>query len=620
MREYFIPGRNLPKTYHEALFFLEECGEISDCADWNTKQKEISVTMFVENPLAEPMISKCFIGGAYELQQYVMEMLDGILDFEVEKGNWDYTYHQRYADQYQFVIDELRRNPSSRRAVMDIRDKLTDMYSNDPACFCKDTKILTPDGKRNIQDIKDGDKVYSYDYEKDDYIATTVYDCFSKIDECIKITTFFGELDVSKDQKVLTNKGWKYAKEITCDDKILYSDLNLEQRPRSLWCLIGCLIGDGWLTTPTVRARNIRRKDIGLSIHPKSNEINTYNLLSEFTKNKISTRSYVVNSELVCNNRTSKKYTVSDYRLHDLLMNYIPCGRKTSGEMLFDANDMADENIIDFLTGLYSAEGCLSYHGESKNVPFIELTMAWEKCVDMIDFMLNRIHIEHHYYKYKDRFKISITGLYPILQFINSGIDFRYDSRKQIKFQMLKYYCHKTLSDPHYAQNGTLLWAAHDIELRQNSMYVPIDSIETIGQHEVFDFTTEDSNHTIIANNIICHNCMQHIQFFIRDNKLHMKVLFRSNDAVKAAFMNAFALIMLQKRVADELGVEVGTYTHRANSFHCYERDFDLLHNYVKRYVNSEDLTYDYVDDWKDDMEEAIPMILQKVEELKTHE
>ena len=115
--------------------------------------------------------------------------------------------------------------------------------------------------------------------------------------------------------------------------------------------------------------------------------------------------------------------------------------------------------------------------------------------------------------------------------------------------------------------------------------------------------------------------CMQHIQFFIRDNKLHMKVLFRSNDACKATFMNAFALIMLQKRVADELGIEVGTYTHRANSFHCYERDYKLLNNYVKRIIeyetHPEEMTYSYVDDWKEEMDEAIPAIMKKVEELK---
>ena len=60
--------------------------------------------------------------------------------------------------------------------------------------------------------------------------------------------------------------------------------------------------------------------------------------------------------------------------------------------------------------------------------------------------------------------------------------------------------------------------------------------------------------------------------------------------------MNAYALIMLQKRIADCLGIEVGTYVHRANSFHCYERDFQLLEKYVNRIETSEieDLTYNY--------------------------
>lgn len=111
--------------------------------------------------------------------------------------------------------------------------------------------------------------------------------------------------------------------------------------------------------------------------------------------------------------------------------------------------------------------------------------------------------------------------------------------------------------------------------------------------------------------------CLQNIQFFIRDNKLHMKVLFRSNDACKAAFMNMFALIMLQKRIADELGIEVGTYTHRANSFHCYERDFAMLDGYCNRIEDGSDVTYSYYDDWIDQMEDAKEEIAQKVEVLK---
>ena len=111
--------------------------------------------------------------------------------------------------------------------------------------------------------------------------------------------------------------------------------------------------------------------------------------------------------------------------------------------------------------------------------------------------------------------------------------------------------------------------------------------------------------------------CWQHAQFFVRDNKLHMKVLFRSNDACKAAFMNAFALIMLQKRVADALDVEIGTYTHRANSFHCYERDFAMLDGYCERIENGSDVTYSYYDDWAEQMNDAKEEIAEKVEKLK---
>ena len=144
MKEELIKGRTLTQAYHLALKTLNYHGDISDCGDWNCTQKEISMTMQVLEPLAEPMISRLFIGGQKELQQYVMEMLDGILDFEIDKGNWTYTYHDRMVnyrshnkvyDQIQFVISELTRNPSSRRAVVVIRDVGVDAESDDPACL-----------------------------------------------------------------------------------------------------------------------------------------------------------------------------------------------------------------------------------------------------------------------------------------------------------------------------------------------------------------------------------------------------------------------------------------------------------------------------------------------------
>ena len=134
MKEVFITGNSLPETYHKALVELHYHGDITDCADWNTTQKEVTMTMVINDPLAEPRISKLFIGGAKELEQYRQEMLDGILDFEVERGNWEYTYHQRMGKQIDFVAEELRRNPSSRRAVICVRTP-EDIGSDDPACL-----------------------------------------------------------------------------------------------------------------------------------------------------------------------------------------------------------------------------------------------------------------------------------------------------------------------------------------------------------------------------------------------------------------------------------------------------------------------------------------------------
>lgn len=236
-------GRTLAQAYHNALWVLYEYGDKVPCPDYNTTQQELSMTIHVAQPLAEPMISRLFIGGPRELEQYRQEMLDGILDFEIETGKWSYTYHSRMAAQIPFIIEELRRNPDSRRAVIDIRSP-EDMGSSDPAC-------------------------------------------------------------------------------------------------------------------------------------------------------------------------------------------------------------------------------------------------------------------------------------------------------------------------------------------------------------------------------------LQHIQYYIRKGKLHCKVLFRSNDACKATFMNAFALIMLQKRIADELGVPVGSYTHRANSFHCYEKDFGMLEGYVTRIENDDNTTYNYSGEWDELMEEARPDIARMVEELR---
>ena len=108
MKEVFVEGKTLPEAYHKALLALEDAPVIP-CPFWNTEQKEVSMTYVVSEPMSEPMISRLFFGDPRSLEQYRQEMLDGIMDFEIERGNWVYTYHQRYASQLPFVIEELKK-------------------------------------------------------------------------------------------------------------------------------------------------------------------------------------------------------------------------------------------------------------------------------------------------------------------------------------------------------------------------------------------------------------------------------------------------------------------------------------------------------------------------------
>lgn len=64
--------------------------------------------------------------------------------------------------------------------------------------------------------------------------------------------------------------------------------------------------------------------------------------------------------------------------------------------------------------------------------------------------------------------------------------------------------------------------------------------------------------------------CLQLVQCVLREGKLHMKVIFRSNDMLTAAGANMFALVQLQKSIADQLGASCGTYTHISLVPHIY--------------------------------------------------
>lgn len=169
MKDIFIEATTLPEAYHKGILSLFTEGQLADCSDWNLKnlesygQLECRMTLHIEKPLDEPRISKLAICGPRELEQYRLEILEGILDYAVDvqverngrlEALEDYTYHHRMVkpiNQLEFVLSELRRNPemSTRRAVIGIRNNQIDEQLDNPACL-QHIQFFVRDGKLDM--------------------------------------------------------------------------------------------------------------------------------------------------------------------------------------------------------------------------------------------------------------------------------------------------------------------------------------------------------------------------------------------------------------------------------------------------------------------------------------
>lgn len=69
-------------------------------------------------------------------------------------------------------------------------------------------------------------------------------------------------------------------------------------------------------------------------------------------------------------------------------------------------------------------------------------------------------------------------------------------------------------------------------------------------------------------------NCTVCLQFLVRDGKLYCTTYMRSNDLWLGFPYDVFQFTCIQIRMAMELGLDIGSYTHIAGSLHIYERDF----------------------------------------------
>ncbi|MEK6889094.1 MAG: thymidylate synthase [Nanoarchaeota archaeon] len=87
--------------------------------------------------------------------------------------------------------------------------------------------------------------------------------------------------------------------------------------------------------------------------------------------------------------------------------------------------------------------------------------------------------------------------------------------------------------------------------------------------------------------------CIVLVQPNIQDGVLHLTVYIRSNDMFRAWPLNAFGLRKLQKIMASELGVDMGTLTTISCSAHIYQDNWEETKEILGKYFNSTNCFFD---------------------------
>jgi len=147
-------GDCIARAWENSLIKLNESGcRINTQYDKpdDLPSRDATMIITVADPTAEPMIHRDFPGGFEELQEYVMEVCDGIKDHCVRDPNdpddtrWEYTYHQRLfkyevptlsaVDQIESVCRQLAETPYTRRAQAITWKVWEDATCYDPACL-----------------------------------------------------------------------------------------------------------------------------------------------------------------------------------------------------------------------------------------------------------------------------------------------------------------------------------------------------------------------------------------------------------------------------------------------------------------------------------------------------
>lgn len=103
----------------------------------------------------------------------------------------------------------------------------------------------------------------------------------------------------------------------------------------------------------------------------------------------------------------------------------------------------------------------------------------------------------------------------------------------------------------------------------------------------VFQILQERDQALLDSDESLEYPCTDSVTYYIRDGALYAHTHMRSQNVAIVLQLDIYLQGKLMQFIADQCGVELGTYTHTMVSAHIFERDFDYAYSFMGDYNDS---------------------------------
>lgn len=197
------------------------------------------------------------------------------------------------------------------------------------------------------------------------------------------------------------------------------------------------------------------------------------------------------------------------------------------------------------------------------------------KCIEKIGVMLNLQNPRHRLSRSETKGK-PFSAIGELIWYLAGS-----DELKFIEYYLSNYSC--------YAEDDGTVYGAYGPRIKNKDGINQFENIIQILK------TNEQTRKAVIqlfdAKDIVAKKkevpCTSTLQFFIRDDKLHMITSMRSNDIFLGLPHDIFAFTFIQELIARKLGKELGEYHHAVGSMHLYDQHRDKAKLYLAEGLQS---------------------------------